>query len=172
MLASTLHHDDEFDPDTRKPKIIEFYNLSECGVDLVDEMSALYDVSRNSRRWPLILFFSLLNNGGIDACHIYQSNNPTENIKSNFLKQRAFALIEPYSKNVKIEARIIDCYAIYKINFQDMFKVMNISHNFGHNKFKKTVIRGIIVKMLLQIFKALVDPLSSKYPHDYQSIAY
>lgn len=38
ILLSTLHDDDEIDPDTRKPQIILDYNATKGGVDTVDKM--------------------------------------------------------------------------------------------------------------------------------------
>lgn len=53
---SSLHYDDEIDSesgDKRKPSIITFYNSTKSGVDVVDK----YDVSRNTKRCPLTIFF-------------------------------------------------------------------------------------------------------------------
>lgn len=55
IAVSTLHHDNNIDPTTgnkKKPDIITFYNKTKCGVDRLDQMCSLYDVARNSRRWP------------------------------------------------------------------------------------------------------------------------
>lgn len=60
IVISTLHHSntiDEASGDLRKPEHIMFYNSTKAGVDVVDELSGTYSVSRNSRRWPLTLFF-------------------------------------------------------------------------------------------------------------------
>ncbi|KAJ8946433.1 hypothetical protein NQ318_014419 [Aromia moschata] len=49
LLMSTLHDDDSVDESGDKlPEIISFYNLTKGGVDTVDELSANYNVSRNS----------------------------------------------------------------------------------------------------------------------------
>lgn len=59
-MMSSLHHDDELDPesgDQRKPAIITFYNSTKSGGDVVDKLARTYDGSRNSKRWPLTVFF-------------------------------------------------------------------------------------------------------------------
>lgn len=64
ILLSTLHNDASIDQDTgdqQKPEMITFYNQTKYGVDRLDQMCSLYDVSRNSRRWPLTIFFNLIN---------------------------------------------------------------------------------------------------------------
>jgi hypothetical protein len=95
-MISTLHYDDNVDERTSKPEIIPFYNQTKGGVDVVDGMSALYNVSRPSRRWPLTLFFSLLNVGAISAYIIYKNNNNSSIKRRNFLKEISKQLITPY----------------------------------------------------------------------------
>lgn len=71
LLLSTMHNDSAIDQDTgekKKPSIITFYNKTKGGVDKVDEMKARYSVSRKSARWPLTVFFTLLNIGELSTC--------------------------------------------------------------------------------------------------------
>lgn len=68
ILLSSMHHDaaiDESTTDARKPEIITFYNSTKGAVDTVDEMCGSYDAGRNNRRWPLTIFFHLINTAGI-----------------------------------------------------------------------------------------------------------
>lgn len=61
ILVSTLHHDDSIDASTGekcKPEIITFYNHTKGGVDKLDQLSATYDVARNTR-WPMVIFLPL-----------------------------------------------------------------------------------------------------------------
>ncbi|CAK1587954.1 unnamed protein product [Parnassius mnemosyne] len=83
-MMSSLHHDDEIDPESgtqRKPSIITFYNSTKSGVDVVDKLSRTYDVSRNSKRWPLTLFFSLLNHANINSFIVHMFNNESSKKK-------------------------------------------------------------------------------------------
>lgn len=67
FLFSTLHQDDQIEEREEKlPELISFYNNKKRGVETLDELSVYYSVSRNSRRWPLTIFFSLLNAAGTD----------------------------------------------------------------------------------------------------------
>lgn len=102
LLASTMHHDAKINPDTGdklKPEIITDYNMHKCGVDVVDEMCGTYSVSRISKRWPLTLFFGLMNVGAINAYVIYNANMiclQTQTIvRRTFLKDLALSLIKP-----------------------------------------------------------------------------
>ncbi|CAK1579943.1 unnamed protein product [Parnassius mnemosyne] len=99
LLLSTMHHDEAIDAttgDAKKPEIITFYNHTKCGVDIVDRMCRQYDVSRNSRRWPLTLFFNFLNIAAINGLVIHQLNNSNENIiRRIFLQTLGFELVKP-----------------------------------------------------------------------------
>lgn len=113
LLLSTLHHTDTIDESTgdqRKPEIITFYNLTKGGVDVADELSSNYNVSRNSRRWPLTIFFSLLNTSSINSYVIYSSN--VENgfgIRRSFIKQLSLDLILPHLQTRQNNPRISNC---------------------------------------------------------------
>ncbi|KAJ4430204.1 hypothetical protein ANN_22414 [Periplaneta americana] len=77
VLLSTMHHTDEIDPDSeesRKPYMLTFYNSTKGGVDMVDVYKARYSVARTSNRWPLTLFFTLLNIAGINSFIILKHN--------------------------------------------------------------------------------------------------
>lgn len=100
-----MHDNAAIDPatgDDRKPVVITTYNETKFGVDILDKMCRQYDTARNSRRWPLTLFFHVLNVGGVNALTIYKANQNTEFVnRRDFLKQLAFELIKP-----QIEFRI------------------------------------------------------------------
>lgn len=70
----------------KKTEINTFYNSTKGGVDVADELSATYDVSRNSRKWPLTVFYAMLNMAGINACIIHGSNTQTIQKRRNFIK--------------------------------------------------------------------------------------
>ncbi|XP_066260450.1 piggyBac transposable element-derived protein 4-like [Euwallacea similis] len=81
LLVSSTHHDDKIDENTGKPEIILDYNATKGEVDCVDKLCAAYDVSRNTRRWPMVLFYSLLNVAGINSYVVYSINNSTWNVR-------------------------------------------------------------------------------------------
>lgn len=108
LLLSSLHHDNSIDESEKKlPEMISFYNLTKGGVDVVDEMSATYSVARNSRRWPLTLFFSMLNSAGINSQIIYTANNDNCRIvRRLFLKKLGFELIDEHVRQRMESPRI------------------------------------------------------------------
>lgn len=81
----------------KKPDIITFYNRTKTGVDLVDQYCQNYNVARNTKRWPMVIFYNLLNVAAINALCIYKANH-TENIKIkriDFLQDLSWELIKP-----------------------------------------------------------------------------
>ncbi|KAJ8889165.1 hypothetical protein PR048_008659 [Dryococelus australis] len=70
LLIPTMQHDaaiDNLKGNLNKPEIVTFYNSTKGGVDVVDKLCATYNTSRNSRRWPMTIFYSLWNIAGINA---------------------------------------------------------------------------------------------------------
>lgn len=77
LMISSMHNDDTVDPETGKPEMILDYNATKSGVDVVDKLCATYNVARNVRRWPMIIFFALLNIAEINSEVIHLSNDVT-----------------------------------------------------------------------------------------------
>ncbi|KAF2887353.1 hypothetical protein ILUMI_18820 [Ignelater luminosus] len=71
VLLSTMHNDIAIDTstnETQKPEIITHYNDTKGGVDCNDQLCATHNLGRRTKRWPLVIFFHLLNVSGINQC--------------------------------------------------------------------------------------------------------
>lgn len=98
LLFSTLHAGDVIDNSTLekyKPEIVTFYNKNKGAVDVVDELVSQYTVSRNSCRWPLTIFYCLLNIAGINSQIIYSANTEKNLQRRMFLRELALELMKP-----------------------------------------------------------------------------
>ena len=99
IMISTMHFDDKIDDSTgdkKKPEVITMYNKTKSGVDVLDEMCATYSTSRKTRRWPLVIFFRLLDIAGINSMVIYSRNNPKSTmVRKEFLREIAVEMIKP-----------------------------------------------------------------------------
>lgn len=76
-VLSTMNHDaviDESTKEKRKLEIITFYNSTKGGVDIVDQLYSTYNVSRNSRRCPATVFYTILHVAWINAYNIFMAN--------------------------------------------------------------------------------------------------
>lgn len=96
LLLSSMHFDDKIDASTNKPDMIMDYNASKGGVDCVDKLCAAYDCARNTKRWPMVLFYSLLNVTGINSFVIFSINNATEIRRRMFLRALSSQLVEEH----------------------------------------------------------------------------
>ena len=75
---------DAIDPETEV--MVTFYNRTKIGIDLVNQMYRSCDVARNSRRWPVLILYDLLNISAINAFFAYKANKPentTQGLKFN-----------------------------------------------------------------------------------------
>lgn len=103
-----MHHDAAIDPSTgdeKKPVIITTYNETKYGVDILDKMCRQYDVARNTKRWPLVIFFHMMNVAGVNALNIFRDNkNNTMICRRDYLKDLAFQLVKPaIQRRISIE---------------------------------------------------------------------
>lgn len=100
VLISTMHSNsndiDVATGDEKKPEIISFYNATKEGVDTVDKMCGTYTVGRRCKRWPLVIFFRILDIAGINSQVIFASNNPnTKILRRLFLRGLGLDLLRP-----------------------------------------------------------------------------
>lgn len=99
ILVSSSHHDDAVDRTSGKPDMILDYNASKGGVDTVDKLCASYNCARNTRRWLMVIFYSVLNVAGNNSMVLYFTNNSEIRIpKREFLRSLSFLLIETHLK--------------------------------------------------------------------------
>lgn len=89
LLISTMHEYGVIDSesgDQKKPEVITYYNSTKCGVDVVDELKGEYSVARISCRWPITIFFSLMNIAGINSQIIFRDNTNQTITRRSYLK--------------------------------------------------------------------------------------
>jgi len=60
ILISTMHKTPIIDYNTekKKPEMIQYYNQTKSGVDVMDNMLRLYSTKSTSRRWPMCVFLT------------------------------------------------------------------------------------------------------------------
>ncbi|XP_060845653.1 uncharacterized protein LOC132925264 [Rhopalosiphum padi] len=115
-----MHHDSKIDIETRKPEIIMDYNCTKGGVDTVDKMCAAYSVSRITKRWPLVIFYSLMNIAGINAQVLfsYSKHNNSPKMRRLFLKILAFDLLKEHlASRAQISSLPSDISSFLKIKY-------------------------------------------------------
>ncbi|XP_072558700.1 uncharacterized protein [Paramormyrops kingsleyae] len=72
-LMSSLHRDVAIGDDKkRKPNTITDYNHMKCGVDVLDQMARMYSVRAPTRRWPVAVFYNMLDLAAVNAYVLYK----------------------------------------------------------------------------------------------------
>lgn len=93
MLVSSMHHVESTDSDKDLPEIISFYNSSKGGVDSMDEKCTKYSCARRSRRWPLVIFYRILD---IAAANSFILSKYPSSDRLKFMKNLAKSLVTPH----------------------------------------------------------------------------
>lgn len=102
-ILSSLHRTVEIsNTEKKKPETITYYNQTKFGVDVADQMAKKYSVKSSSRRWPVQVFYNILDLAAINAWIIYKQTTGKKISRLNFLMDLAESLRNPYldDKNV------------------------------------------------------------------------
>ena len=108
VLISSMHQDkkiDEANGEDKKPEINTLYNSTKGGVHVVDMMMDKYSISRNSRRWPLTVFFALLNIFFVNSYVLYVHNPQNKLTRCKFIKKVSLVL----SQETREDSRTCTC---------------------------------------------------------------
>ena len=78
LLMSTLHRGEGrlSDRQDQKPQIILDYNATKGGVDNLDKVVACYSCQRRTNRWPLVIFYNILDVSAYNSFVIWSELNP------------------------------------------------------------------------------------------------
>lgn len=66
-LLSTMHKANAISNTSGKPVMIEHYNETKYGVDTFDQMCSTMSCSRKTKRWPLCVFYGMINMATINS---------------------------------------------------------------------------------------------------------
>lgn len=92
-----MHHSAEINEEKHKPEIICFYSETKCGVDLLDMKCSIYSSNRRTRRWPLAVFYRMVNIASINSFIMYLSYRDSPLMKRfEFIKRLGADMIEPH----------------------------------------------------------------------------
>ncbi|XP_065658096.1 uncharacterized protein LOC136082609 [Hydra vulgaris] len=86
ILLSTLHRGAIKQSDgKKKPEGILYYNANKCGVDMLDSMCRQMSTKSGCRRWPLAVFFNILDLTGVNAWIIFKKVTQQKISRRKFL---------------------------------------------------------------------------------------
>lgn len=126
LLLSTMHDDDCIDLESgqeNKPAILTLFNKTHLAVDMSYVLQKKYSVSRISKKWPLKLFFSLLNIGAINSYVIYKANTLNSLPRKDYLTLLAKSLMYDQARR---RAMFLNIPAFIKCRICDIFNIPRI----------------------------------------------
>lgn len=100
LMLSSMHTSSKevSDEPEKKPEVILFYNKTKSGVDVIDKLCATYNVARSTRRWPMVIFYHLMNIAGVNSRIIFLANKNKIATRRDYLKELAQSLVEDQLK--------------------------------------------------------------------------
>lgn len=66
------------------------------GVDTVDKMISCYSCQRKTNRWPMTVFFNIIDISALNAYIIFKEMNRNWHMRRNFLHELGVSLAKPY----------------------------------------------------------------------------
>ena len=107
LILSTLHRGAAREGDgKKKPEAVLYYNCNKCGVDMLDYMCREMSTKAACRRWPLAVFFNVLDLAGVNAWIIYKTKTGSKISRRKFLFQLSQQLRE--SEVSRKAAEVVD----------------------------------------------------------------
>ncbi|CAM4731018.1 unnamed protein product [Leuciscus chuanchicus] len=73
----------------RKPNTITLYNTTKCGVDVMDQMVREYTVRTGTRRWPVAVFYNMIDMAALNEHVLYQACTGRQERRVDFLLELA-----------------------------------------------------------------------------------
>ncbi|XP_061899232.1 uncharacterized protein LOC133647122 [Entelurus aequoreus] len=77
------------DTTKKKPNTITQYNTTKCGVDVMDQMVRGYTVRAGTRRWPVAVFYNMIDIAALNAHVLYQLCTGRQERRVDFLLELA-----------------------------------------------------------------------------------
>ena len=72
----------------KKPSSVIDYNKTKCGVDIMDQMARKYSVKTATRRWPVAVFYNMLDLAAINAYVLFKQCNNTPRLERRDFLER------------------------------------------------------------------------------------
>ena len=88
-LLSTMHlvKSTESPGLEKKLEVVTYYNATKGGVDIMDQIVRCFTTKRKTRRWPIVIFYNILDISALNALIVYMSYN-----KENYTAKRGNGL--------------------------------------------------------------------------------
>ena len=76
----------------KKPETILYYNSTKYGIDVIDQMARKYSVKSATRRWPIAIFYNIIDIALINSWITYKSICKVSKSRKSFIQDVVHAL--------------------------------------------------------------------------------
>ena len=91
LLVSSQHDQPDVSQlSDRKPEVILAYNDDKGGVHIVDKMIDTYRTKVSTRRWPMVVFYTIVDIAALNSFVIWIQKNPNWEIRKSKERRRRF----------------------------------------------------------------------------------
>ncbi|XP_035231848.1 uncharacterized protein LOC118203679 [Stegodyphus dumicola] len=102
VILSTMHSNMFVDDSIKKnPNTVTYYNSTKCGIDVADQMLRKYSTSSGSRRWPVHVFYNVLDIAALNAWIIFKESLGTSISRREFILEARTTEQLPQNINTK-----------------------------------------------------------------------
>lgn len=115
ILLSTMHNTIDITGPKKKPEVIHYYNSGKGGVDCMDKMLSHYSVKRKTNRWPLAMFYNMLDIAGLATFIVFAENDPLQekkNYRRKFLQDLGKELAKSNIQNRAKSPRVWQHFSV------------------------------------------------------------
>ena len=93
IVLSTYHKSPVVKTDEKKkPEMIHLYNKMKVGVDAMDNMLRMYSVKAATRRWPVAVFYDMMDKAALNAHVLYKEATGSSISRKKFILELAKSL--------------------------------------------------------------------------------
>ena len=93
IVLSTYHKSPVVKTDEKKkPEMIHLYNKMKVGVDAMDNMLRMYSVKAATRRWPVAVFYDMMDKAALNADVLYKEAMGSSISRKKFILELAKSL--------------------------------------------------------------------------------
>ena len=119
LILSTLHRGEAREGDGKKrPEAVLYYNRNKCGVDMLDYVCREISTKAACRRWPLAVFFDVLDLAGVNAWIIYKTKTG-----SNISRRKFFFQLSQQLRKSEVSRKVDEVVDVCPVNGTFMNRV-------------------------------------------------
>ena len=109
FILSTMHKGAvRQEGEKRKPESVLYYNTNKCAVDMLDSMCRQLSTKAGCRRWPLAVFYNILDLAGVNAWVIYRKATGENIQRRHFLLMLAQQLLKQNAEDCETVPKAVE----------------------------------------------------------------